>query len=256
MVEPIERPDGGFVPGPPDGTIPAATCFFRSHSQIERTAMTKMLLLIAASSLALASCGKPANENADNNAVVGADTNGAQAPLSGTVTDNTMAPADGSAAAITQSGGQQAGAAISAQDYVAQAAASDQYEIQSSEMVLKQTKNETVRSFARKMISDHTISSKKLIGVATTASLSVPGTGLRGTQQTNLAALRDAGTNMDQTYINQQRAAHAEAIALHQGVAENSAMPGSLSGFAKEVLPRIQEHARMLDSMNAAATRS
>lgn len=87
------------------------------------------------------------------------------APLCGNVADNTAQPADGSAAAITQSGGQQAGAPISAQDYVAKAAASDQYEIQSSDLVLKQTKNDAVRAFARQMVTDHTAATKN--GLAT-----------------------------------------------------------------------------------------
>jgi putative membrane protein len=144
-----------------------------------------------------------------------------------------------------------------AQNYVAEAAASDQFEIQSSELVLKQSKNREVRAFAQQMVDDHTASTTRLMSVVSTAGLTAPGTGLHAKQQNDLAALRDAGASMDQLYITQQRAAHAEAIALHQGAAtSNGAMPASLTAFASEVLPTIQAHARMLDDMKPVPTAS
>ena len=225
--------------------------------------MTRILLLIAASSLALASCGKPANPNTDTDGVAGSETAASQdasSAANGMAGGNTDAMGTAGNTDAMGAGGTTdamgAGMATGAQDYVAQAAASDQFEIQSSEMVLRQTKNEGVRAFAKQMVSEHSASTKTLMGVIKTASLTAPGTGLRGSQQTNLAALRDAAGNMDQLYIDQQRAAHAEAIALHQGAAKNSAMPAQLTVFANEVLPRIKEHARMLADMKVMPARS
>ena len=198
--------------------------------------MNKLLLLLAASSLTLAGCGKPANSNADNNAATDQTSAGVAA--------DTVTPP----AVEAQSG---------AQNYVAEAAASDQFEIQSSELVLKQSKNREVRAFAQQMVDDHTASTTRLMSVVSTAGLTAPGTGLHAKQQNDLAALRDAGASMDQLYITQQRAAHAEAIALHQGAAtSNSAMSASLTAFASEVLPTIQAHARMLDDMKPVPTAS
>jgi len=196
--------------------------------------MNKLLLLLAASSLSLAGCGKPANSNADNNAATDQTSEGMAA--------DTVTPP----AVAAQSG---------AQNYVAEAAASDQFEIQSSELMLKQSKNREVRAFAQQMVDDHTASTTRLMSVVSTAGLIAPGTGLHAKQQNDLAALRDAGASMDQLYITQQRAAHAEAIALHQGAAtSNSAMSASLTAFASEVLPTIQAHARMLDEMKPVPT--
>jgi len=203
---------------------------------METPMMNKLLLLLAASSLTLAGCGKPANSNADNNAATDQTSAGVAA--------DTVTPP----AVEAQSG---------AQNYVAEAAASDQFEIQSSELVLKQSKNREVRAFAQQMVDDHTASTTRLMSVVSTAGLTAPGTGLHAKQQNDLAALRDAGASMDQLYITQQRAAHAEAIALHQGAAtSNSAMSASLTAFASEVLPTIQAHARMLDDMKPVPTAS
>lgn len=193
--------------------------------------MTKLLLLLAASSLTLASCGKPADQNENKTGAIAGDT--ASAPA--------MAPAPAPSAAVP-----------GAQDYVAEAAAADQFEIQSSELVLKSSKNIAVRAFAQQMVSDHTASSAKLMTVVKNAALTAPGTGLHAKQQDNLAALRDAGTKMDGLYIAQQRAAHAEAIALHEAAASNTALPAPLAAFAGDVLPTVQAHARMLAEMKPA----
>ena len=46
--------------------------------------------------------------------------------------------------------------ATSASDYVMKAGAGDQYEIQSSKLVLSSTKDPTLKGFANHMIRDHT----------------------------------------------------------------------------------------------------
>lgn len=197
--------------------------------------MTKLLLLLAASTLTLAGCGKPANPN---------DGSSVSAETGTTGTTGTAAPASAPLAAAP---------AAAARQYVAQAAAADQFEIQASELVLKQSKNAEVRAFAQQMISDHGASTTRLMAAVATVALSAPGTGLRATQQNDLAALRDAGASLDQVYIEQQRAAHAAAIALHEGATVNADMPTALTAFAMEVLPAVQGHARMLADMKMPA---
>ena len=119
--------------------------------------------------------------------------------------------------------------------------------------MLKQSKNADVHAFAQQMISDHGASTTRLMAAISTVALSAPGTGLRASQQNDLAALRDAGSGLDQLYIEQQRAAHAAAIDLHEGATANADMPTALTAFANEVLPAVQGHARMLDDMKMPA---
>ena len=185
--------------------------------------MTKLLLLLAASSLTLAGCGKPANPNDDRS--------GTAAPAS-----PARAPMAAAQAAV-------------AQQYVAEVAAAEQFEIQAGELALKQSKDPAVRAFAQQMVSDHSASTTMLMAVVSTVSLSAPGTGLHASQQNDLAALRDAGPKLDQLYIDQQRAAHAKAIALHEGATTNPEMSTALTAFAADVLPAVQTHARMLAEM-------
>src|SRR3954453_3754623 len=68
----------------------------------------------------------------------------------------TQAPATGSATAQN----------VSAAEFVTQAANSDMFEIQSSQLALNKAQDEKVHDFAQRMINDHTQASEKLKAAA------------------------------------------------------------------------------------------
>jgi putative membrane protein len=75
--------------------------------------------------------------------------------------------------------------------------------------------------------------------------------------QGRLTGLRNAGANFDELYLEQQRDAHAEAIALYETMTGNAAAPAALASFAREALTTVQEHAKRLDTIKpGAATKS
>ncbi|WP_439544589.1 DUF4142 domain-containing protein [Sandarakinorhabdus sp.] len=209
--------------------------------------MIRMFIAVAASSLVLAGCGEKAADTdqnvamADGTAANPGMTADGQATMNGT--DDPMA-ADSLANAIT--------GANDPQQYINQAASSDQFEIQSSQLALQQSTNAGLREFAQQMIEDHRTFTQKLQIASTGAALQAPRTEMLAAHQAKLTELKNAGANMDALYLEQQREAHAEAIALHQAMTSNNAAPAQLAGFAREVLPRVQEHARMLDQMKTS----
>jgi putative membrane protein len=146
-----------------------------------------------------------------------------------------------------------------AREYVSQTAAASQYEIQSSQLVLKESQNASVRAFAQQMIDDHGAATKKLQAAAQRANLPTPPTTLTAEQQEQMEELRAAASagaassTINQVYISQQRGAHAKAVALHQGVANGSAMPDPIQAHARETLVIVQGHARMLRNLNPAS---
>jgi putative membrane protein len=98
---------------------------------------------------------------------------------------------------------------MSAATYVAKAGAGDQYEIQSSRLVLATTTNPMVRDFANQMIADHTKSTADVKAAAQQASVRVPAPKLEPMQMRNIAALRATrGAARDALYNQQQKAAH------------------------------------------------
>lgn len=205
--------------------------------------MKKLFLAVAVSSLALAACGE--RTDADNTTTTTADGTVATTDNTGMVTDDPAAvnatPTDGT---TTAAGGNDA------QEYVNQAASSDQFEIQSSQLALQKSKNNAVRQFAQQMIDQHRASTQKLQTAATGATLASPPTEMLAAHRAKLDELREASADdFDEKYVEQQREAHEEALKLHQAMTNMADAPAQLASFAREVVPTIQGHARMLESM-------
>lgn len=139
--------------------------------------------------------------------------------------------------------------AMSPQDYVASAGASDLYERQSSELVSQSTKNMKIREFAQMMIAHHTKSTADVTSAARQANVPVPPPSLNAEQTAMMAQLRAAhGEARDTAYLTQQKTAHAQALTLHQiYAAAGTAAP--LRAAAAAIVPVVQQHIERLNAM-------
>lgn len=142
-----------------------------------------------------------------------------------------------------------AAAPMSATTYVMKAGAADQYEIQSSRLMLQSTHDAAIRRFANRMITDHTASTAQVKQAAMSAGMHPAAPMLDATGRRNMAALRAThGTARDHLYISQQKTAHQKALALHQAYAADGSVP-SLKSAASGIVPVVQSHIDMLSSM-------
>lgn len=133
--------------------------------------------------------------------------------------------------------------------YAAKAGASDLYEIQSSELALKQAKSAEVKTFARMMIKHHTMTTKTLTAAAKSAKLVPPAPMLEPAQADMIAQLQQAqGDAFDQAYVAQQKTAHAMALNLHQTYAAQGDTP-QLKKAAAAAVPIVKRHIAQLDRM-------
>ncbi|MXP41977.1 DUF4142 domain-containing protein [Altererythrobacter soli] len=179
--------------------------------------MTKQILFATAGALALAlaGCGDAEEE----------------APMEDTAAaDQTSVAADDMAAQPQ-----------TAQQFVDAVAGSDMYEIEASRLAQENGTSEGVKSFAQMMIDDHTSSSTKLKDAAAQATGVTVNPQMTPKQQQDLQALRDAGENFDQTYAQQQVAAHEATLALLQGYAANGDNE-ALKAFAQETATVVEGH--------------
>jgi len=148
------------------------------------------------------------------------------------------------AAASAPAAGVQPLAGTSSQNYVAWAADSDMYEIQSSRLALSKAKNQATRDFAREMIADHGQTTRSLLAALpkTQPRVAKPGTTLTVPNAAKIAALRTAPSDgFDALYMQQQAEAHRAALALHQGYAQDGQDP-ALRQVATSAVPIIQKH--------------
>jgi putative membrane protein len=184
--------------------------------------MKAQLLLGMAGALALAACGGEAaqDETADDAAAV-------------TATATPTAAAAGDAAAPDPS---------TPQGFVSMQASSDMYEIEAGRLAEQNGTSEEVKSFGAMMVMDHTNSSQQLQAAVMESGqgLMVP-TAMMPKHQQQLTELRNAGTNFDTVYAQQQVAAHQEALTLLQTQAQ-SGTAAPLKAFAAKTAPIVEAH--------------
>ncbi|MBB4155039.1 putative membrane protein [Sphingomonas jinjuensis] len=133
--------------------------------------------------------------------------------------------------------------------YVAAAGAGDMYEKQSSQLVLGTTKDAKVRQFAQMMIRDHDKSTADVKVAAAKSGVRPASPRLNADQASMIAQLKAAkGDARDSTYLTQQKMAHEQALALHQGYATSGTAP-ALKTVAANIAPVVQHHIEMLQAM-------
>lgn len=190
--------------------------------------MKKLAMLVPMSAaLALAACG--GTTEADTAAVDNVATDNmamGEADLGAT---NMAAPAD---------------VPTDPQQFANAAAASDQYEIQSSQMAAEKAARADVKEFAAMLVTEHQTSTANLKTAAGQVSPAItPAPELTAEQQANLDALRAAanGEAFDRLYLQQQVPAHEKALAMLQGYAQ-SGQAQPLKDFAGQTAPVVEKH--------------
>lgn len=184
--------------------------------------------LVSAATLALAACGSK-QEAADNGA---ADT------VASDTANGTMSapPAMSDSSAAVGLG----------QGFANAAAASDAFEIATSELAITTSKSAAIKAFARQMVSAHTESTAKLKTAAASASPAItPDPMLTAEQQQTLDGLRNkAGADFDAAYVAAQKTAHQATLDAVRGYAGNGDVP-QLKAFATALVPTVTAHLNM-----------
>jgi putative membrane protein len=195
-----------------------------------RPAFAILTATAAVSALLVASCNKPADKPSDAQPV-----NAAQ---------DAVGAAVGETSAATL-GSHDTGA------FVSNASQSDMYEVAAAKIAETRSKNADVKSFAKMMVADHTAMMNAMKPLVTAAK-QTPASSLDERRQgfvDNLKTASDA--NFDKTYIDQQVAAHEEALTLLKGYSESGGDAALKAGAAK-TLPKVQAHLDKAKALQAA----
>ena len=190
---------------------------------------TLMFTAAAAAALSLAACNR--QEAADANPGQSAPVNAVQ---------------DATAAAVGATSAATLGA-NTLQGYVSNAAMGDMYEIEAAKIAMEKSKTKGVLDLAKMIQTDHTTASNEMKPLVAAAGQTPP-TELDERRKGLLDNLRAAAAaDFDKVFLDQQEAAHNEALTLHKGYADNGDNAG-LKAHAAKVAPKIQAH---LDKVRA-----
>jgi putative membrane protein len=193
----------------------------------------------AVAALSLAACNKPAatptDPGAENKTAVGAAVDKAQDATGaavGATSANTLGPHDTAA-------------------FVSNASQSDMYEIEAAKTAQARTKNPDIRAFAKMMFTDHTATSKAMAPLAQAAG-QTPADKLDQRRQGFIDNLKTASdADFDKVYVDQQVAAHKEALDLMSGYAKDGSDAG-LKDAAAKTAPKVQMHLDKITGIQTA----
>jgi putative membrane protein len=146
-----------------------------------------------------------------------------------------------------------AATAVSGEDFVKTAGAAGMFEIESSKIAATKAKNADVKSFAQRMITDHTKAAEELKAATKKAGpkYNVP-TALDPKGQKMMDELNAADpAKFDSIYVRMQTQAHMDAVALFERYAKQGDEP-ALKEFAAKTLPTLQEHYDMINRIGSS----
>ena len=192
-----------------------------------------MFTAAAAAALSLAACQKAKDTTTD----VG------QSPPVNAAQDATSAAVGATSAATL--GSHDTGA------FVSNAAQSDMYEIKAGQLASTRGQSAGVKDFGKMMVTQHSAMTNEMKPLITAAGQTPPA-GLDERRQGLLDNLTSASNaDFDKVYLDQQEAAHSEALTLMQGYADNGDDAGLKAGAAKAV-PKVQMHLDKVKALKAA----
>lgn len=138
-----------------------------------------------------------------------------------------------------------------AMEFARMAAASDAYEIQSSQILLQTTQNDELRRFASMMIEHHTTTTATLARQAEAAGMTPPPPQLDSRKAEMIRQLQAAeGEQRDRLYVQQQVMAHDEALRLHSSYAKAGDAP-ELRVAATAAVPFVSQHYNTISQIQA-----
>lgn len=138
-------------------------------------------------------------------------------------------------------------AAEKAQAFVDKAIVGGMFEIESSQLALKNSRDPEVKKFADMMVSDHGKANAELEMLAKELGLSAPSK-LDDKHVALLKSLQQAGTTIEAHYIKAQLDGHVETVKMFEDYA-SAGDNEALQNFAVKTLPTLRMHLDMIEQM-------
>lgn len=142
--------------------------------------------------------------------------------------------------------------AADGENFVDEASAKGIAEIETAKMALNKGTAEDIKTFAQKMIDDHTKANQKLAELAgqhDDLEISDEAT-LMDKAKAMILKLRD-GDNFDKAYANNQVVAHEQTIEMFREYVEDGEN-AELKKFAEQTLPKLEEHLQQAKQLQSA----
>jgi putative membrane protein len=143
---------------------------------------------------------------------------------------------------------------ISASEFIEKAGAGGQAEVEMGKLGTKKATNGQVKSFAKRMVTDHTKANEELVAAAKGKG-EVP-----ASRDTMHKAMMDklqqqeAGKEFDRDYMEQMVQDHKEDVQLFESAADDTKLDAELRAYAKKTLPTLRDHLTQAQAIQSKLT--
>ena len=143
-------------------------------------------------------------------------------------------------------------AAATTDGFVTGAAVSDMFEVEAGKLAATKAKSADVKAFGKMMAEMHAKSTAELKPLAAAAGITPPAE-MDERRKGFLDNLKAAGAaDFDKVYLEQQVAAHEEALSLMKGYADGGDNAG-IKAFAAKATPVVEQHLTQARTLRDAA---
>ncbi len=140
------------------------------------------------------------------------------------------------------------GSAMSANDFMMEAAKGGMAEVELGRLAQKQAQNAEVKSFAQKMVQDHSNANTELKQLAGKKSVTLPADVGAENKATMDTLSKLSGAQFDKGYVDAMVKAHEKDVSLFKAQSE-SGTDADAKAFAAKTLPTLQMHLTMIKEM-------
>jgi putative membrane protein len=137
-------------------------------------------------------------------------------------------------------------------DFVKEAAQSDMFEIQSSQLAEQKSDDAATKSFAQKMVTDHTKTTndiKSMVSGGKLKGVELP-TDMASSQKSMLDKLKGLnGKDFTKQYHSDQVSGHKDAVSLFDRYSKGGDNP-DLKEWVNKTLPTLRDHLKMAQDLD------
>jgi putative membrane protein len=141
------------------------------------------------------------------------------------------------------------GASLTPKEFIAEASAGGQAEVELGKLALQKSQSPDVRAFAQKMVDDHGKANAELATIAKAKGLKTSGP--NDEQRALMEELRRKdGKDFDAAYAAAMSKDHDQDVSMFS--AAGTLQDAQLAGFARKTLPVLTQHQQMAHQLDGA----
>jgi putative membrane protein len=148
-----------------------------------------------------------------------------------------------SASQRTASADRRSDTKVTAPEFVKKAGAAGVAEVEMGKLGTQKAKNEDVKAFAARMVTEHTKANKELAATAQAKDLEVPtAPDMRHKAMMQKFDGQSAGKDFDHEFMQQMVKDHKAVVELFGTAANDESLDADLHALAQKTLPVLQQH--------------